>query len=133
MRRIGTGERVDHIERLLVAEEVRHFVSQALERVRGERPVAVPPDAILGRGLADDELVLWRAAGVLARVDGKWASLGDPRLRPCDRVLVEDRSRRIPDHPAGRADAVSREIHMATDVHGRHRNEPFSMLISYAR
>ncbi len=48
VRGIGAGERVDHVERLLVAEEVGDLVAQVLERVLGELLVAVPPDAILG-------------------------------------------------------------------------------------
>ena len=82
MRGVGAGKRIDHVERLLAAEEVGHLVAQALERVLGKLLVAVPPDALLGGGLADDELVLRRAARVLARVDGQRARLRRSAPRP---------------------------------------------------
>ena len=70
------------IERLLVAEVRRSTLSRSvLERLLGELLVALPPDPALGGGLAHDELVLRRAAGVLARVDGHRAAFGDAAPR----------------------------------------------------
>ena len=89
MRGIGAGERVDDVERRLARELVGDLVAQPLEVLLGELLVAVPPDPVLGARLADDELVLRRAAGVPAGVDDERAALGDPRFAAPDRMLVE--------------------------------------------
>ena len=48
-----------------------------------------PPDLVLAPRLADDELVLGRAAGVLAGADDERALGGDDALAVADRALVE--------------------------------------------
>ena len=95
--RIGAGERVDDVERRLAGEVLGDLLAEPLERVLGELLVPVPPDPALGARLADDELVLRRAAGVPAGVDDERAALADARLAARDRVLVEQRGRGIPD------------------------------------
>src|SRR5439155_20993090 len=111
--------------RLPAAEKLGDLVAQVLGPVLGELLVAVPPDSVLGAWLADDELVLRRAAGVLAGVDHHRAALAEPRFAAGDRVLVEDGRRRVPDDDSDRVDAVYGEIHPTADVHRRHRILPF--------
>ena len=48
-----------------------------------------PPDLVLAPGLADDELVLGRAARVLAGPDDERALGGDGALAGADRALVQ--------------------------------------------
>jgi hypothetical protein len=88
-----------------------HLRAQALEVLLVDLGVdRPPPDPVLGAGLADDELVLGRAAGVDARVDGERAALGDRRLAALERVGVELRRGRVPvDAPVG-PDPVADEI-----------------------
>ena len=92
----------------VAAAEVRdHLLAQAVEVLLGDLGVDVtPPDPLLGAGLADDELVLRRAPGVLAGVDVERAALGDPAVATLDGVVVEERGRRVPVDVAGRLDAV---------------------------
>ena len=56
-----------------------------------------PPDLVLAPGLADDELVLGRAARVLAGVHDERAVGGDGALAGADRVLVELGHRQVGD------------------------------------
>jgi hypothetical protein len=70
--------------------------------LRDLRVDVAPPDPVLGPGLADDELVLRRAAGVLAGVDGERPALGDAAFPPLERVGVQLRGARVPvDGPLG--------------------------------
>ena len=78
--RVGAGERVDDVE-VAVAEVRDDLLAQPLEvLLRDLRVDVAPPDPVLGARLADDELVLRRAAGVLAGVDGERAAFGEPAL-----------------------------------------------------
>ena len=54
-----------------------------------------PPDLAGGRGLADDELVLRRATGVLAGADDERSVRGDHALARAERVLVQLRGRAV--------------------------------------
>ena len=56
----------------------------------------VPPDGVLGLGVADDELVLGRAAGVLAGLDDQRAVLGEQALAAADRLLDQRRGAEVP-------------------------------------
>ena len=80
--RVGARERVDDVE--VARREVRRdLLAQAVEALLRELLVDVaPPDAVLGAGLAHDELVLRRAARVAAGVDDERAALGEPRRCP---------------------------------------------------
>ena len=110
VRRVSACKRVDDVELPLQREEVGHLVAQAIEGVLSELLVAVPPDALLGGGLAHDELVLRRAARVDAGIDRERTALGEMSLAVCDRVLIQQRGRRVPDHEPGCVDAVNREV-----------------------
>ena len=67
MRRVGAGEGIDDVEGQ--AADVRDdLLAQPLEVLLGDLRVDVaPPDPLAEAVLADDELVLGRTAGVLAR------------------------------------------------------------------
>ena len=69
VRRVRPGERVDDVD--VAGGELRaHLLTEPLERLLRDLGVHVaPPDPLLGPGLADDELVLGRAARVDAGVD----------------------------------------------------------------
>jgi hypothetical protein len=86
---VGAGERVDDVE--ILAVEVRDDLrAQPVEALLLERLVdRAPPDSALGPGLADDELVLGRAAGEAARVDDEGTALGERRLSPGERMRIE--------------------------------------------
>ena len=86
---IGAGERVDDVE-VAAAEVLDGLLAQPVEvRLRDLGVDVPPPDPVLGAGLADDELVLRRAAGVLAGVHVERAALGNPPLAALDGVVVE--------------------------------------------
>src|SRR5258708_39933540 len=76
---------------------------QPLVMILVERLVAPsPPDPLLGAGLADDEFVLGRTAGVPARVDDERATMRKHSLVAPQCVHVEDRRRQVPvDVPRG--------------------------------
>ena len=103
---IGPGEGVDDVE-LLPVEVGDDLLAQALEVLLGQRLVhAAPPDALLRPRLADDELVLRRAAGEAAGVDDERPALGEHALAPLQRVGVEQRRRRVPVHATDRGQPV---------------------------
>ena len=94
MRRIRAGEGVDDVD-VALAQPQRHLVPQLVEAFFRDLGVDVaPPDARLGARLADDELVLRRAARVLAGVDDERPAFGEPSLPARERVLVELGGRR---------------------------------------
>src|SRR5439155_2091196 len=55
----------------------------------------MPPDGILACRLPDEELVSWRAAGVLAGLGGQCSGGDDVRLVAPDRMLIEVRRAEI--------------------------------------
>ena len=80
MLRVGAGERVDDVE-VAPRRGARRPSSRRPSKCSSEIGVDVPPpDPLLRAGLADDELVLGGAAGVLAGVDGERAALDDQAL-----------------------------------------------------
>ena len=103
---VGAGERVHDVE--VAAAEVRDgLLAQPVEMLLGDLGVDVPPpDPVLRARLADDELVLRGAAGVLAGVHVERAALGDPPLSALDCVVVEERRRRVPMDGLRRLDAM---------------------------
>ena len=105
--RVGAGEGIDDVERILRVEVLDDLRAQAVEPLLGQRVVDLaPPDAILGAGLADDELVLRRAAGERAGVDGERAAVGQRAVAAPQRGRVELRRRRAPDDGADGVEAV---------------------------
>src|SRR5262249_38262530 len=87
-----------------------------------ERTVhAAPPDSALRTGLAGDELVVGRAAGVRAGVDDERPALGEHALPPLERPRVERRRGRISIDGAGRLEAVLRKVNAAAAFGRRHR------------
>ena len=94
--RVGAGEGVDDVE-VAVADVRDDLLAQPLEMLlRDLRVDLAPPDPVLGARLADEELVLRRAAGVLAGVDGERAALGEPAVARAQRMRVELRGGRVP-------------------------------------
>ena len=84
-------------EHLLVLEETFHLFEHPIELLLRERPVDLPPpDALVGDGVADDELVVCGAAGVLAGGDDERSAEGDPSLSPAHRLLEEYGSGQVP-------------------------------------
>ena len=110
MRRVGAGERVHDVD-VALAQPVRDLLAQPLEVVLRDVGVDVaPPDARLGAGLADDELVLGRAARVLAGVDHERSALGEPSVAARERVLVQLRRGRVPEDVPSNGDSVLGEL-----------------------
>ena len=67
----------------------QHVLMQQGEMLRRHRLVVVPPDLAIGVFIADDELVTWRAACVLAG-GGTEGALGCQfGLSPANRFLIE--------------------------------------------
>ena len=69
-----------------------------------------PPDSRVRAELAHDELVLRRAARVLARVDGERTAFGEAGVTSRERVLVELRGRRVPEDVPAHGNAVLDEL-----------------------
>ena len=106
---IGAAEGVDHVEVALL--EVRDDLpAQPVEVLLGDLGVRVaPPDAVLGAGLAHDELVLRRAAGEASRVDDERPVLGEDGFAAIERSHVELRRRRVAEHASPDAQSVGGE------------------------
>jgi hypothetical protein len=79
---VGVGPAPDVLDEDVPALEVAAQARvQAVEALRVEGPVVLaPPDRVLGRGLAHDELVGGGPGGVLAGVDDERAGLGELAL-----------------------------------------------------
>jgi len=94
--RVGAGEGVDDVEAAVA--DVRHdLLAQSFEvLLRDLRIDLAPPDPVLGARLADEELVLGRAAGMHACVYGERAALGEPAVAAVQRMRVELRGGRVP-------------------------------------
>ena len=94
--RVGARKGVDDVE--VGAADVRdHLLAQALEPVlRDLRVDVAPPDPVGRARLAHDELVLGRPTSVRPRVDGERTTFGDRALAALQRVVVEERRRRVP-------------------------------------
>ena len=87
-------------EEVLVRHVGLGLGEEPVEALGVEGPVDVaPPDLPVRRGIPDRELVVGRAAGVLAGGGDQGALAGDPGLAAPDRLLVELGGREIPvDH-----------------------------------
>ena len=90
---IGAGPAVLD-EEFLAAQVREHAALEAVERRGVDRPVHLAPrDVLLARGLADDELVVGRTAGVLPGAADERTVGGDHALTPLDRFLVQRAAR----------------------------------------
>ncbi len=85
---LRAAEQVGDVERVLGAECGEEVGLEVGEVLGGHRHVDLaPPHGVLGLGVADDELVLGRAAGVLAGLDHQRAVRGKVAFAVADRVL----------------------------------------------
>ena len=134
MRRIGAREGVDHVH-VALAQARRDLVAEAfVVLLRDLRVDVAPPDPPLGARLADDELVLGRAACVLAGVDDQGATFGETCLAAREGVLVELRGRRMPEDVPAYGDTVLSELvpigndrdHSASSYVAASASEPFA-------
>ncbi len=78
MVEIGPTEKLLGVD-LGLGEMGTEVFPQGVEMGRRHGGVIVPPDGVFGRLVADGELVLGRAAGVLAGFDHQRAATGDAR------------------------------------------------------
>src|SRR4029078_3891598 len=77
---IRSGERVDDVD-VAFAQTRGDLLAQGLEVLLGDLDVdGAPPDTRFGARLADDELVLRRAARVLSGVDDERPALREARI-----------------------------------------------------
>ena len=91
------GAAIEVLREQLLALGVREeVVEQHIELLRRELAVLLPPDRLFGLLVADDELVLGRAAGVDAGLGAERAALDDVAFVGGDRVLVELLGGQIP-------------------------------------
>src|SRR5207244_9494431 len=123
--RIGAREGVDDVE---IAVRVRRddLLAQLVERRLVDRLVdAPPPDPVLRAGLADDELVPRRAAGVAPGVDGERPALREVAVAARERVRVQERGGRVPVDATPGGDAVLVEPALVQPGGDRHRSAPF--------
>ena len=106
-RQLGEHARLDAVFRIgaaikVLAEELlalgvlEEIVEQDVELLRRQLAVLLPPDRLLGRLVANDVLVLRRAAGVDTGLGAECAALDDVALVPANRVLIELLGRQIP-------------------------------------
>ena len=104
-------------EEVAALEEAEQAAEDLLELVGRERAVVLaPPDMLGGRRLADDELVLRGARGVLARVHDDGAAVDDPALAAEGDLLVERLGRQVPVDAARVRDAVVLEPVVAREL-----------------
>lgn len=83
-------------EQFLALGMGQEVLQQGLELGPGDAAVVLPPHLVLGVGVADDELVLGRAAGMDAGLGHQGAAGGQLRLAALQRVLVEARGLQVP-------------------------------------
>src|SRR5262249_21308910 len=91
------GTRIEILAEQLLALGVRQeILMQAIEMLRLDRAVVVPPHIALGERILDDELVLWRAPGMRAGFRGERSAIGKRGLARGDRMLVEEWRGQVP-------------------------------------
>ena len=131
--RVGAAEAILD-EQLLALEMGHHARAQGGELLRLERLVDRAPPDVPGAGrFLDDELVVGRAARVLARLDDQRPVRRDPPLAPADRLFVEQRHRIIPVHVARVLDAVLVQVVTAVETSVLCHNRPEKIPIPYRR
>ena len=88
MRGVGAADQI--LDEEVPVRRMRQKVGmERIEGCRRHRLVVVPPDGRRGPVVADDELVLGRAPGVLAGIGDERAVCSEPRFAAADRFLVE--------------------------------------------
>ena len=90
MIEVGAAEQLLH-EDFLAGHVGLEILPQSVELLRRHGGIVVPPDLVLGLGIADGELVLGGAAGMGAGLDHERAALGDFTFTAPDGFLVETR------------------------------------------
>ncbi len=85
---IGAGEKILDVEFFQFGEG-EEIVEQAVELLFGHRLVVVPPDGGFGVGIADDELVVDAAAGVLTGLHDERAGGSEAAFVAADRGFNE--------------------------------------------
>ena len=95
--RVPASEPVDDVQLLLGIQKVDGAFTVDIERLFVEADVDLsPPDVVFRAGLLDNALVVWAAAGLLARVGDECARRGDERPGLiAQRLLVQERRRSI--------------------------------------
>jgi hypothetical protein len=93
--RIGAGVEILG-EQFAAARVFDEVGEQHVEVLAAHCSVAVPPDRVFGRRVADDRFVLRAASGVDAGLGDQRAALRDDRLVAADRLGVELRRLKIP-------------------------------------
>ena len=113
---IRSRKGVDDVD-VALAQTSGDLLAEMLEALLGDLGIDVsPPDSRLGARLADDELVLGRAARVLPGVDDERTALGEARVAARQRMLVELRCRRMPeDVPAHRHPVLCELVPIGND------------------
>ena len=110
MLRLRSAEQVGDVERVLFAQRLEEIVLQCREMLRRHRDIGVaPPDRVFGFGVADDELVLGAAAGVLAGLDDQRAVLRQLALAIAHGRLDQRRGAEIPMLGGMGSDALVRQ------------------------
>ena len=118
--RVGAGERVHHVQVARVVEVPDDLLAEPVEALLGQLAVhGAPPDPGLAARLADEELVVGRAAGVRAGVDDERPALGEHAVAAPDRVHVEQCRRRVPVDAPVRVEAVVAHVR-APQLRNRH-------------
>jgi hypothetical protein len=85
-------------EQLAAFRERHHIRVQRIELRRRHRLVVVPPDGVLGTGIADHKLVIGRTAGMNAGEHDQRPVLRHVAFAAPHRFFVKRRSREVPVH-----------------------------------
>ena len=95
---LRTAEQVGDIERVLFAQRLEEIRLERGEMFRSHAAIGLaPPHRRFGFGIADDELVLGAAAGMLAGLDDQRAVLRQYAFAVADRRLDQRRGAEIPE------------------------------------
>ena len=96
--RIGAAIKVLR-EKLLALGVREEVIEQDIELHRRELAVLLPPDRLLGAGVADNELVFRRTAGVHAGLGAERAAFDHVAFLGVERVFVKLLGGEVPMHP----------------------------------
>ena len=119
--RVGAGVSVSHVQ-FLLAEMRQQVAMERLERLRRQRAVhRAPPEVLLARRLANDELVVRRPARVRRRLAHERPRLGDGTLAPPNRSLDKRRDAEIPVDGGSAGEALGVETDARRDLGGHVR------------
>ena len=132
--RIGAGKAILH-EQVAARQVIGDPVAQPVEGRPVDRLVdRAPIDGVFGFGIADDEFIVGRPAGMLAGDRYQRAAMGQPRLVALQRLLVQFRDAEVPEFGSAGADTLLVEPEMACNSSGlRHLQSSTSHLICECR